>query len=64
MQETIKKNLKNRTLKASIQKKSRIIEPFGKLLFLFSQIKRQEVKRLSLMKQKNIFLMIKNMQKF
>ena len=55
---------KNRTLKALIQKKSRIIEPSGKLLFLFSQIRRQEVKILSLLKQKNIFLMIKKYPKF
>ena len=50
---------KNRTLKALIQKASWIIEPFRKLLFLFSQIRRKEVKRLFLMRQKNIFLMIK-----
>ena len=50
---------KNRTLKALIQKRLRIIEHSGKLLFLFSQIRRQEVKRLSLMKQKKIYLMIK-----
>ena len=42
---------KDRTSKSLIQKKSRIIEPSGKLLFLFSQIRRPEVKRLSLMKQ-------------
>ena len=45
-------------------KKSRIIEPSGKLLFLFSQIRRQEVKRLSLMKKKNIFLIIKKYAQF
>ena len=54
---------KNRTLKALIKKK-RIIEPSGKLLFLFSQIRRQELKRLSLMKQKKIFLMIKKYPQF
>ena len=36
-------------------KKSRIIEPSGKLLFLFPQKRRQKVKRLSLMKQKKHF---------
>ena len=41
----------DRTSKSLIQKKSRITEPSGKLLFLFSQIRRPEVKRLSLMKQ-------------
>ena len=46
---------KNRTLKALIQKKSRIIEPSGKLLFLFSQKRRQKVKRLFLMTQKKYF---------
>ena len=51
-------------MKPLIQKKSRIIEPSGKLLFVFSQIRRQEVKRLSLLKQKNIFLMIKKYAKF
>ena len=40
-------------------KESRIIEPSGKMLFLFSQKRRQTVKRLSLMKQKTILLMVK-----
>ena len=43
-------------------KKSQIIELFGKLLFLFSQRRHRKVKILFLMKQENIFLMIKNMQ--
>ena len=30
------------------------MEPSGKMLFRFSQIRRQEVKRLSVMQQKNI----------
>ena len=37
---------------------------FWKMLFLISQIRRQEVKRLSLLKQKIIFLMIKKYAKF
>ena len=45
------------------KKKSQIIELSGKLLFLFPEIRRQEVKRLSLLKQKNIFLMIKKICK-
>ena len=40
------------------------VKPSGKLLFLFSQIRHQEVKRLSLLKQKKIFLMIKKCAKF
>ena len=40
-------------------RKSRIIESSGKLLFLFSQKRRQRVKRLFLMKQKNIHIIIK-----
>ena len=50
---------RSRTLKALMQKNDGIIEPSGKLSFLFSQKRRQKVKRLSLMKQKNLFLMIK-----
>ena len=63
IQRNLCKKLLRKTKKSYFErlntKKSRIIEPFGKLLFLFSQIKRQEVKRLFLLKQKNIFLMIK-----
>ena len=55
MQETIEENQKI-VFESLNTKKSRIIEPSGKL---FSQIRRQEVKRLSLLKQKNIVLMIK-----
>ena len=44
---------------ALIQEKSWIIEPSDKLMFLFLQERRQKVKRLSSVKQKNIFLMIK-----
>ena len=51
------KNLLRKTKKSYFTtKKIPIIEPSGKLLLLFSQIRRQEVKRLSLMKQKNVFL--------
>ena len=42
----------------------KMIEPSGKPLFLFSQTRLQEVKILSLLKQKNIFLMIKKHAKF
>ena len=63
IQRNLCKKLLRKTKKSYFEslntKKSRIIETFGKLLFLFSQIKRQEVKRLFLLKQKNIFLMIK-----
>ena len=45
-------------------KKLQIIETSGKLLFLFSQIRCQEMKRLSLMKQKNILLMINKFEQF
>ena len=45
-------------------KKSWMLEPSSKLLFLFSQKRRQKVKRLFLMKQKNIFLMIKKIWNF
>ena len=37
MQETLEENQKNRTLKTLTWKKSRIIETFGNLIFLFSQ---------------------------
>ena len=49
------RKIKNCTLTALIQKKTRIIEPSGKLLFLFSQKRRQKVKILFLMEQKNNF---------
>ena len=62
MQETIEENQKI-VFESLNTKKSRIIEPSGKLLFLFSKIRRQEVKRLSLLKQKNISD-DKNMQNF
>ena len=45
------------------KKNPRIIEPSGKLLFLFSQRRCQKVKRLSLMKQKT-FLIIKKYAQF
>ena len=45
-------------------KKSWMLEPSSKLLFLFSQKRRQKVKRLFLMKQKNIFLTIKKYRTF
>ena len=68
IQRNLCKKLLRKTKKSYFEslntKKSRIIEPSGKLLFLFSQIRRQEVKRLSLLKQKNIFLMIKKYAKF
>ena len=54
MQETIEENQKI-VFESLNTKKSRIIEPSGKLLFLFSQRRRQKVKRLSLMKQKTYF---------
>ena len=60
IQRNLCKKLLRKTKKSYFEslntKKSRIIEPSGKL---FSQIRRQEVKRLSLLKQKNIVLMIK-----
>ena len=68
IQQNFCKKLLRKTKKSYFEslniKKSRIIEPSGNLLFLFSQIRRQEVKGLSLMKQKNIFLMIKEYAKF
>ena len=45
-------------------KKARILEPSGELLFLFSQKRCQKAKKLFLMKQKNIFLIIKKYAKF
>ena len=60
IQRNLCKKLLRKTKKSYFEslntKKSRIIEPSGKL---FSQIRRQEVKRLSLLKQKSIVLMIK-----
>ena len=50
---------KNSILTALIQKKSRVIETSGKMLFLFWQKRCQKEKRLFLMKKKTIFLMIK-----
>ena len=58
IQRNVCKKLLRKTKKSYFEslnrKKSRMIEPSGKLLFLFPQIRRQEVKKLSLMKQKNI----------
>ena len=59
IQRNLCKKLLRKTKKSYFEslntKKSRIIEPSGKLLFLFSQIRCQEVKRLSLLKQKTCF---------
>ena len=52
---------KNCTLAAFIQNISPIIEPSGKLLLLFSQIRRKKKKRLFLMK---LFLLIKKYSQF
>ena len=64
----LRKKLLRKTKKSYFEslniKKSGIIEPSGKLLFLFSQKRRQKVKRLSLIKLKNIFLMIKEYAQF
>ena len=68
IQRNVCKKLLRKTKKSYFEslnrKKSRMIEPSGKLLFLFPQIRRQEVKKLSLMKQKNISDDKKNMQNF
>ena len=59
IQRNLCKKLLRKTKKSYFEslntKKSRIIEPSGKLLFLFPQKRRQKVKRLSLMKQKKHF---------
>ena len=44
--------------------KTREIESSGKLVFLFWQIRRKEVKRLCLMNKKNIFLIVKKYAQF
>ena len=66
----LKKTKKSYFESLNTKKKSRIIEPYGKLLFLFSQIRRQEIKRLKyicddrkIYIQKNIFLIIKKICK-
>ena len=55
---------KNCTLIALIQKNLQKVQTFGELLFPFLQKKRQKLERLFLMKQKNVFLMIKKFAKF
>ena len=68
IQRNLCKNLLRKIKKSYFEslttKKLPIIEPSGKLLLLFPQIRRQEVKRLSLMKYKNILLIIKKSAKF
>ena len=63
IQRNLCKKLLRKTKKAYFEslntKKSRIIEPSGKLFSIFSQKSHQKVKRLSLTKHKNIFLIIK-----
>ena len=69
MQRNLCKKLLRKTKKSNFEslntkKKSRIIATSGNLLFLFSQKRRQKVKKLFLMKQKKIFLVIKKYAQF